>query len=136
MNGTTMPATATTLWERMIEDMNLPRLCRTTQHGIMRFAIWLGRPPDTATDEDLRRSLGQAQPGKGLFAQPNLALSQKVFVIHDRQCRQCRQCRQDAGAVVADLDLAQRLELFGAVTAAGARQERCALRMGHGAVAS
>jgi hypothetical protein len=52
-----MPAPATTLRERRIEDMNLHRLCRTTQHGylrdITRFAIWLGRPPDTATEEDL-----------------------------------------------------------------------------------
>ena len=54
MTNTTMPAPATTLRERMIEDMKLHRLCRTTQRhylrDVERFAIWLGRPPDTATD--------------------------------------------------------------------------------------
>jgi hypothetical protein len=49
----------TSLRERMIEDMKLHQLLRTTQHNylrdVTRFAIWLGRPSDTATDEDLRR---------------------------------------------------------------------------------
>ena len=56
----TIPATPSrTLRERMIEDMNLHRLSRATQRNylrdVSRFATWLGRPPDTATDEDLRR---------------------------------------------------------------------------------
>jgi integrase/recombinase XerD len=56
----TAPATPPpTLRERMIEDMNLHRLSRATQRNylrdVSRFATWLGRPPDTATDEDLRR---------------------------------------------------------------------------------
>jgi integrase/recombinase XerD len=61
MTNTIIPPPATTLCERMIEDMKLHRLCRTTQHNylrdVSRFAIWLGRPPNTATDEDLRRYL-------------------------------------------------------------------------------
>jgi integrase/recombinase XerD len=56
----TAPATPPpTLRERMIADMNLHRLSRATQRNylrdVSRFATWLGRPPDTATDEDLRR---------------------------------------------------------------------------------
>jgi hypothetical protein len=52
-------APTTSLRERMIEDMKLHRLSRATQRNylrdVTRFATWLGRPPDTATDEDLRR---------------------------------------------------------------------------------
>ena len=50
---------AMTLRRRMVEDMSLHRLSRATQRNylrdVARFASWLGRPPDTATDEDLRR---------------------------------------------------------------------------------
>ncbi|WP_347812994.1 hypothetical protein [Novosphingobium sp. PhB165] len=50
----------------MIEDMKVHRLCRTTQRNYLRdverFAIWLGRPPDTATDGDLRGDGGR-RPG-------------------------------------------------------------------------
>jgi site-specific recombinase XerD len=50
---------AKTLRERMLEDMDLRRLARTTQRNyirdVARFAAFLGRPPDTATREDLRR---------------------------------------------------------------------------------
>jgi len=71
MTNTTMPAPATTLRERMIEDMNLHRLSRATQRNylrdVSRFATWLGRPPDTATDEDLRRYQIE-QTGAGLGA--------------------------------------------------------------------
>jgi integrase/recombinase XerD len=52
-------APTTSLRERMIEDMKLHRLSRATQRNylrdVTRFATWLGRPPDTATGEDLRR---------------------------------------------------------------------------------
>ncbi|WDF73925.1 site-specific integrase [Novosphingobium sp. KACC 22771] len=83
MTNTTRPAPATTLRERMIEDMNLHRLCRTTQHGylrdITRFAIWLGRPPDTATEEDLRRyQIEQTETGFGAPAM-NMAVSALRF---------------------------------------------------------
>ncbi|GGC11623.1 hypothetical protein GCM10011494_33020 [Novosphingobium endophyticum] len=54
----------------MIEDMNLHRLSRATQRNylrdVSRFATWLGRPPDTATDEDLRRyQIEQTETGIG-----------------------------------------------------------------------
>ena len=68
------PATPSrTLRERMIEDMNLHRLSRATQRNylreVSRFATWLGRPPDTATDEDLRRyQIEQSETGFGVPA--------------------------------------------------------------------
>ncbi|MBK6720991.1 MAG: transposase [Sphingomonadales bacterium] len=74
---------ATTLRERMIEDMKLHRLCRTTQHNylrdVSRFATWLGRPPDTATDENLRRyQIEQTETGFGAPAM-NTAVSALRF---------------------------------------------------------
>jgi integrase/recombinase XerD len=80
----TAPATPPpTLRERMIEDMNLHRLSRATQRNylrdVSRFATWLGRPPDTATDEDLRRyQIEQTETGFGAPAM-NTAVSALRF---------------------------------------------------------
>lgn len=50
---------AKTLRERLIEDMDLRRLSRATQRNyvrdVSRFATWLGRPPDTASAEEVRQ---------------------------------------------------------------------------------
>jgi Phage integrase, N-terminal SAM-like domain len=47
------------LRRRMLEDMAVRRLGEKTQHDYIKhvetFAIFLGRSPDTATAEDLRR---------------------------------------------------------------------------------
>jgi len=47
------------LRQRLIDDMNMRHFGRETQRNyirdVARFASWLGRPPDTATGEDLRR---------------------------------------------------------------------------------
>lgn len=78
------PATSSgTLRERMIEDMNLHRLSRATQRNylrdVSRFATWLGRPPDTATDEELRRyQIEQTEAGLGAPAM-NTAVSALRF---------------------------------------------------------
>ena len=49
----------TPLRQRMIDDMRMRRLSPKTQAGYIRivrqFAAYLGRSPDTATVEDLRR---------------------------------------------------------------------------------
>ncbi|MEQ1641197.1 MAG: site-specific integrase [Novosphingobium sp.] len=80
----TIPATPSqTLRERMIEDMNLHRLFRATQRNylrdVSRFATWLGRPPDTASDEDLRRyQIEQTETGFGAPAM-NTAVSALRF---------------------------------------------------------
>jgi integrase/recombinase XerD len=86
MTNTTMPAPATPLRERMIEDMKLQRLCRTTQRNYLRdverFAIWLGRPPDTATDEDLRRyQIEQSEMGFGAPAMNTAVSALRFFYI-------------------------------------------------------
>jgi site-specific recombinase XerD len=74
---------ATTLRQRLIEDMSVHRLSRATQRNylrdVARFASWLGRPPDTATDEDLRRyQIEQSQTGQGAPAM-NAAVSALRF---------------------------------------------------------
>ena len=46
------------LRQRLIDDMNMRHFSRETQRNYIRdvgrFATFLGRPPDTATAEDLR----------------------------------------------------------------------------------
>jgi site-specific recombinase XerD len=56
---TSLPANASPLRQRMIDDMRLRQLSPKTQdtylHIVREFARFLGRSPDTATVEDLRR---------------------------------------------------------------------------------
>jgi len=70
MTNDTAQGTATSLRERLIDDMNVRRLSVATQRNyvrdVARFAGWLGRPPDQATDEDLRRyQIEQSETGLG-----------------------------------------------------------------------
>jgi len=73
----------TSLRDRLIEDMNVRRLSLATQHNylrdVARFANWLGRPPDQATAEDLRRyQIEQSETGLGAPAM-NMAVSALRF---------------------------------------------------------
>jgi integrase len=56
---TSLPANASPLRQRMIDDMRMRQLAPKTQdtylHIVSEFARFLGRSPDTATVEDLRR---------------------------------------------------------------------------------
>ena len=56
---TSLPANASPLRQRMIDDMRMRQLAPKTQDIYLRivreFARFLGRSPDTATVEDLRR---------------------------------------------------------------------------------
>jgi len=59
------------LRQRMIDEMNMRRFVRKTQIDYIRhqerFAYYLGRPPDTATPEDLRQfQIDQRDAGVGL----------------------------------------------------------------------
>jgi site-specific recombinase XerD len=79
--ATTDPAPS--LRERFVDDMNLHRVSRATQNNylrdVTRFAGWLGRPPDQATDEDLRRyQIEQRETGLGAPAM-NAAVSALRF---------------------------------------------------------
>lgn len=86
MTYTTLPTPSTPLRDRMIEDMKLHRLCQTTQRNYLRdverFAIWLGRPPDRATDEDLRRyQIEQSEMGFGAPAMNTAVSALRFFYI-------------------------------------------------------
>ena len=64
------------LRRRMIEDMTIRKLAPKTQQGYIRtikdFAVFLGRSPDTASLEDIRRfQLHLAQSG----AQPPISIT-------------------------------------------------------------
>ena len=64
----TTPKTMSPLRARMIEDMTVRGIGARTQHEYVRcvrmFAAFLGRPPDTATADDLRRwQLHQREQG-------------------------------------------------------------------------
>lgn len=56
---TSLPANASPLRQRMIDDMRMRQLSPKTQdtylHIVREFSRFLGRSPDTATAEDLRR---------------------------------------------------------------------------------
>jgi integrase/recombinase XerD len=59
MDETIRTAAISPLRQRMIDDMNVRRFSPATQHNyirdVSRFATFLGRSPDTATPEDVRR---------------------------------------------------------------------------------
>jgi integrase/recombinase XerD len=58
MDETIRTAAISPLRQRLIDDMNLRRFSRATQHSYIRdvgrFATFLGRSPDTATADDVR----------------------------------------------------------------------------------
>lgn len=83
MINTSSDSPATSLRERFVEDMNVRRLSLATQRNyvrdVARFAGWLGRPPDQATDEDLRRyQIEQRETGLGAPAM-NMAVAALRF---------------------------------------------------------
>jgi integrase len=59
MNELILAAPVSPLRQRLIDDMHVRRFSRETQRNYIRdvgrFATFLGRPPDAATAEDLRR---------------------------------------------------------------------------------
>lgn len=92
MTNATSHDPAPSLRERFVEDMNLHRLSRATQRNylrdVTRFANWLGRPPDQATDEDLRRyQIEQRETGLGAPAMNTAVSALRFFYTRtlDRQ---------------------------------------------------
>lgn len=75
---------AKTLRERLIEDMDLRRLARTTQRNYVRdvgrFAAFLGRPPDTATADDVRRfQIAQREAGMAVPTMNTIVSALRFF---------------------------------------------------------
>ena len=72
------------LRQRMIDEMNMRRFARKTQidyiRHVERFAYYLGRPPDTATPEDLRQfQIDQRDAGVGLPTMNSIVSALRFF---------------------------------------------------------
>ncbi len=84
----TLPAVPMSpLRQRLIEDMNMRRFSRATQHNYVRdvgrFATFLGRPPDTATAEDLRHfQVEQRDAGMPAPTMNSIVAALRFFFTH------------------------------------------------------
>ena len=75
------------LRQRLIDDMNMRRFSRETQRNYIRdvgrFATFLGRPPDTATAEDLRRfQVEQRDAGVPVPTMNSIVSALRFFFTH------------------------------------------------------
>lgn len=84
----TLPAAPISpLRQRLIEDMNMRRFAMATQRGyiraVARFAAFLGRPPDTATTEDVRRfQIEQREAGVPAPMMNSIVSALRFFFAH------------------------------------------------------
>ena len=83
-----LPVTPTSpLRQRLIEDMNMRRFCHATRRNyirdVARFATFLGRPPDTATAEDIRRfQVEQRDTGVPAPTMNSIVAALRFFFTH------------------------------------------------------
>jgi len=75
------------LRQRLIDDMNMRHFSRETQRNYLRdvgrFATFLGRPPDTATAEDLRRfQIEQREAGMPVPTMNSIVAALRFFFTH------------------------------------------------------
>src|SRR5260370_34683846 len=85
MNDVISAAPISPLRQRLIDDMNVRRFSRETQRNYIRdvgrFAAFVGRPPDTATAEDLRRfQVEQREAGGPVPTMNNIVSALRVFL--------------------------------------------------------
>jgi len=108
MNDLNPAAPISPLRQRLIDDMNLRRFSRETQRNYIRdvgrFATFVGRPPDTATAEDLRRfQVEQHEAGVPVPTMNSIVSALRFFFTHtlDRPDLARRLVRGDASAQAA-----------------------------------
>ena len=82
-----MTAPVSPLRQRLIDDMHVRRFSRETQRNdirdVGRFATFLGRPPDTATAEDLRRfQVEQRDAGLTAPTMNSIVAALRFFFTH------------------------------------------------------
>src|SRR5579863_5339176 len=83
-----IPATRISpLRQRLIDDMNMRRFSRETQRNYIRdvgrFATFVGRSPDTATAEDLRRfQVEQREAGVPVPTMNSIVSALRFFFTH------------------------------------------------------
>lgn len=84
----TLPVVPTSpLRQRLIEDMNMRRFAMATQRNyirdVSRFATFLGRPPDTASAEDVRRfQIEQRDAGVPAPTMNSIVAALRFFFAH------------------------------------------------------
>ena len=84
---TALPVTPSPLRQRLIEDMNMRRFANATQRNyirdVARFAAFLGRPPDTATGEDVRQfQIEQREAGVPAPTMNSIVAALRFFFAH------------------------------------------------------
>src|SRR5688572_14726349 len=87
MNEIIPVAPVSPLRQRMIDDMNMRHFGRETQRNYIRdvgrFATFLGRPPDTATADDLRRfQVEQRDAGVPVPTMNSIVSALRFFFTH------------------------------------------------------
>ncbi|NCO47563.1 MAG: tyrosine-type recombinase/integrase, partial [Sphingomonadales bacterium] len=87
MNELISIAPVSPLRQRLIDDMNMRHFSRETQRNYIRdvgrFATFLGRPPDTATAEDLRRfQVEQREAGVPVPTMNSVVSALRFFFTH------------------------------------------------------
>ena len=87
MNEPISPCTGTGLRQRLIEDMSVRGFTEKTRHDYIRsvagFAAFLGRSPDTATAEDIRRfQLHQSELGMHAPAMNSTVAALRFFFTY------------------------------------------------------
>lgn len=87
MNTSNLDTPISPLRQRMIDDMNIRRFSRATQRDyirdVARFAAFLGRPPDTATADDLRRfQVAQSEEGVSATTMNAVVSGLRFFFTH------------------------------------------------------
>jgi site-specific recombinase XerD len=87
MDETIRTAAISPLRQRLIDDMNMRRFSPATQHSYIRdvgrFATFLGRSPDTATPDDVRRfQIEQRDAGVPAPTMNSIVSALRFFFTH------------------------------------------------------
>jgi integrase/recombinase XerD len=97
MTSTISAEAISPLRRRMIEDMSVRKFGEKTQHDYIRhieaFAKFLGRSPDTATGEDLRRhQVRQAETGVQPPSMNSSAVALRFFFTVEQKSSLFNRC--------------------------------------------
>jgi len=87
MSAPILDAPVSPLRQRLVDDMTMRRFSRETQRNYIRdvgrFATFLGRPPDTATADDLRRfQVEQQDAGTPVPTMNSIVSALRFFYTH------------------------------------------------------
>lgn len=120
------------LRRRLIEDMNMRHFAMETQRNYIRdvgrFATFLGRPPDTAIAEDVRRfQVNQQDAGVPVPTMNSIVSALRFFFTHtlDRPDLARKLVRRDQGP---QRDLARFIAIVPRILASGPDRARSDLR--------